>query len=154
MLPRLTYLLTTLHHRRFSPTTSMPRILNPSSMVSSPPTACQISYLSLSLRSSRNCCQVFRRRDTAKRPILQLLLPRVLIHQRKGQQLLALNHKLHLMPQIVIHISLILHFLAIHWKLDEGTWTLSQQTPLPLLPFSHLGQEMGCLSVLSTQCLG
>jgi hypothetical protein len=151
MLLRLTYPLTTLHHRRFSPTTLMARILNLSSMVSSLLTACQISYLSLNLRSSRNCCQVFKRRDTAKRPILQLLPPRVL---RKGQQLLALAHKPHLMPQIATRISLILHFLATHWRLDEGIWTLSQQTPLPLLPFSHLGQETECLSVLSTPCLG
>ena len=153
MLPRLTYPLTTSHHRRFSPTTSMLRILNLSSMVSSPLTGCQISYLSLNLRSSRSCCRVSKRRDTAKRPILQQP-PQVLIHQRKGQQPLALSHKLHLMPQIATRISLTLHFLATHWRSDEGIWTLSQRTPLPLLPFSHLAQETECLSVPIIPCLG
>jgi hypothetical protein len=154
MLPRLTYPLTTSHHRRFSPTISMLQILSLSFMVSSPLTGCQTSYLSLNLRSSKNCCQVFKRRDTVKRPILQLLPPQVLIHQRKGQQPLALTHKPHLMPLIATHMFPILHFLATHWRLDEGIWTLSQRTPLPLLPFSHLGQETECLSVLSTPCLG
>lgn len=153
MLPRLTYPLTTSHHRRFSPTTSMLQILSLSSMVSSPLIGCQTSYLSLNLRLSRNCCQVFKRRDTVKRLILQILPPQVPIHQRKGQQPLALSHKTHLMLQIATHMSHILHFLATHWRLDEGIWTLSQRTPLPLLLFSHLGQETECLSVLSTPCL-
>lgn len=152
-LHHLTYRLTTSHHLHFSLTISMLRILNLSSMDLSPLTACQIFYPSSNSRSSKNYCQAFKRRVTAKRPILRQLRLRVLTHQHKGQQRLARGHKLRLVPQIATHISLILHFLATHWRLDEGIWIHFQRIHSHLLPSSHRGQGMGCLSVLTILCL-
>ena len=154
MLLRLTYLLTISHHLLFSLTTSTLRILNLSSMDSSPLTACQIFYLSSNSRSSKNYCQAFKRRVTVKRLILRQLRPQVLTHQHKARQRPALGHKLRLMLQTATRIFLILHSLATRWRLDEGIWTPSQRTHSLLLPFSHLAQEMECLLVLIIPCSG